>query len=99
MFTVGADRGTCSLGCIPRRVVRGPRVGLSDPFASMSGNPQMPKPVIAAGDPCWIDLMTSDPDTSREFYTHLFGWTYETGDEEKYGGYVMAFAPGAPAAG
>ncbi|MEW1812480.1 VOC family protein [Pseudarthrobacter phenanthrenivorans] len=59
----------------------------------------MPKPVIAPGDPCWIDLMTMDPDGSREFYTQLFGWTYETGDEEKYGGYVMAFANGAPVAG
>ncbi|UUL77427.1 VOC family protein [Pseudarthrobacter sp. Fe7] len=59
----------------------------------------MPKPVIAPGDPCWIDLMTSDPGKSREFYSRLFGWTYEEGDQEKYGGYVMAFANGSPVAG
>lgn len=59
----------------------------------------MPKPVIAPGDPCWIDLMTSDPGKSREFYSRLFGWTYEESDQEKYGGYVMAFANGSPVAG
>lgn len=59
----------------------------------------MPKPAIAPGDPCWIDLMTTNPEKSREFYAGLFGWTYETGDEEKYGGYVTAFAQGAPVAG
>jgi uncharacterized protein len=59
----------------------------------------MPKPEIAPGAPCWIDLMTSDPDRAKEFYTRLFGWTYETGDQEKYGGYIMAFSNGQPVAG
>jgi predicted enzyme related to lactoylglutathione lyase len=59
----------------------------------------MPKPTIAPGDPCWIDLMTSDPERAREFYTRLLGRTYEEGDQEKYGGYVMAFANGLPVAG
>ncbi|MBT2568151.1 VOC family protein [Arthrobacter sp. ISL-85] len=59
----------------------------------------MPKPTIAPGDPCWVDLMTSDPERSRQFYSSLFGWTYEAGDEETYGGYVMTFAQGAPVAG
>lgn len=59
----------------------------------------MPKPTIAPGDPCWIDLSTSDVQTSRHFYSSLFGWTYETGDEATYGGYVMALAQGAPVAG
>jgi uncharacterized protein len=59
----------------------------------------MPKPNIAPGDPCWIDLMTSDLHKAREFYSALFGWTYETGDEATYGGYVSAFANGAPVAG
>ncbi len=52
-----------------------------------------------AGAPCWIDLMTSNMSRSQEFYTALFGWTYETGDEEKYGGYVMAFKDGKSVAG
>lgn len=39
------------------------------------------------GAPCWIDLLTSDPERARAFYGELFGWTSEeTGDE--YGGYV-----------
>ncbi|POH56861.1 VOC family protein [Arthrobacter glacialis] len=52
-----------------------------------------------AGAPCWIDLMTSDMSRSREFYTALFGWNYEVGDEEKYGGYTTAFKDGKSVAG
>ena len=52
-----------------------------------------------AGAPCWIDLMTSNMARSQEFYTALFGWNYEAGDEEKYGGYVMAFKDGKSVAG
>lgn len=52
-----------------------------------------------AGAPCWIDLMTSNMAKSQEFYTALFGWTYETGDEEKYGGYTMAYKDGKSVAG
>lgn len=54
---------------------------------------------IPAGAPCWIDLMTSDKARSQEFYTALFGWSYETGDEELYGGYTMAFKDGKSVAG
>lgn len=54
---------------------------------------------IPAGAPCWIDLMTSNPAKAKEFYTELFGWSYETGDEEKYGGYIMAFKDGKSVAG
>lgn len=39
------------------------------------------------GAPCWIDLMTSDPDRSRAFYGDLFGWASESAGDE-YGGYV-----------
>lgn len=59
----------------------------------------MPKPTINPGDPCWIDLMTADPDKAKQFYTELFGWTYETADQETYGGYVTAFKDGKPVAG
>lgn len=38
------------------------------------------------GAPCWMDLMTSDPDRSREFYTQLFGWTADEPQAE-FGGY------------
>ncbi len=54
---------------------------------------------IPAGAPCWIDLMTSDITRSREFYTALFEWEYEAGDEETYGGYTTAFKDGRSVAG
>jgi len=54
---------------------------------------------IPAGAPCWIDLMTSDTEKARAFYTALFGWTYEVSDQETYGGYIMAFKDGKTVAG
>jgi predicted enzyme related to lactoylglutathione lyase len=50
------------------------------------------------GAPCWIDLLSSDTDRSREFYGALFGWTAEQGGEE-YGGYINFFRNGAQTAG
>lgn len=50
------------------------------------------------GAPCWIDLLTSDPDTSRAFYGELFGWTSEVGGPE-YGGYITFAKDGLPIAG
>ena len=50
------------------------------------------------GAPCWIDLMTSDPDKARVFYGELFGWTSEAGGEE-YGGYITFAKDGLPVAG
>lgn len=38
------------------------------------------------GAPCWIDLMSSDTQRSRDFYCELFGWTAEEPNEE-FGGY------------
>jgi predicted enzyme related to lactoylglutathione lyase len=38
------------------------------------------------GAPCWIDLMTSDVERSRAFYTELFGWTADEPNQE-FGGY------------
>ena len=38
------------------------------------------------GDPCWIDLMTSDTDAARSFYGELFGWTARDANPE-FGGY------------
>lgn len=59
----------------------------------------MPKPELIAGAPCWTDLMTSDVEKAKDFYNALFGWTYETADQEMYGGYVTAFKDGAQVAG
>jgi uncharacterized protein len=51
-----------------------------------------------AGAPCWIDLMTSDPDRSRAFYGELFGWTSEQAGDE-FGGYITFLKDGARIAG
>ena len=59
----------------------------------------MPTPEIPPGAPCWADLTTSDLEKAKEFYAEIFGWTYETGDEERYGGYTTASKDGAPVAG
>jgi predicted enzyme related to lactoylglutathione lyase len=39
------------------------------------------------GAPCWVELFTSEPDTTRAFYSGLFGWTVDDPGED-YGGYV-----------
>ncbi len=50
------------------------------------------------GAPCWVDLLTSDPDKGRAFYGELFGWTaHEAGEE--YGGYINFLKDGLPVAG
>ncbi len=54
--------------------------------------------IAPLGAPCWIDLMTSDPDLSRAFYGELFGWTSEEAGEE-YGGYINFFREGVHVAG
>jgi uncharacterized protein len=59
----------------------------------------MPKRDTAPiGAPCWIDLFTTDPDTSRAFYTRLFGWTAEEANEE-FGGYFNFMKDGVHVAG
>jgi predicted enzyme related to lactoylglutathione lyase len=50
------------------------------------------------GAPCWVDLLTSDPDRSRAFYGELFGWTSESAGEE-FGGYANFALDGVPVAG
>ena len=41
------------------------------------------------GTVTWVDLMTSDPEKARAFYTSVFGWQFEVGGPET-GGYAMA---------
>ena len=50
------------------------------------------------GAPCWVDVFTSDPDKSREFYGRLFGWTAEAPNEE-FGGYFNFSKDGILVAG
>jgi predicted enzyme related to lactoylglutathione lyase len=50
------------------------------------------------GAPCWVDLMTSDVERARAFYTRLFGWTAEEPNPE-FGGYFNFVKDGARVAG
>ncbi|PZS19960.1 MAG: glyoxalase, partial [Acidimicrobiales bacterium] len=59
----------------------------------------MPKRETAPiGAPCWVDLMTSDTERSREFYCQLFGWEAEEPAEE-FGGYFNFTKDGIRLAG
>lgn len=59
----------------------------------------MPKrDATPAGAPCWVDLMTSDPDKTRAFYGELFGWTGDEGAAE-FGGYINLSKDGMAVAG
>lgn len=50
------------------------------------------------GEPCWVELFTTDVDAATRFYGGLFGWTHEGGGEE-YGGYVTFRREGQRVAG
>ena len=52
----------------------------------------------AAGTPCWLDLMTSDPEAARTFYGGLFGWDLEVGPPETMS-YTQARIGGLAVAG
>lgn len=59
----------------------------------------MPMPVPSPGAPCWIDLMSSQPERARRFYASIFGWTFDTADPAQSGRYFTAFKDGLPVAG
>lgn len=59
----------------------------------------------APGTPSWVDLQTTDQPAAKQFYSELFGWTYEdtpVGDDAVYsiallkGKQVGAIAPLGP---
>ena len=37
---------------------------------------------VPVGNPCWIDLFTTDPEAIKAFYGALLGWTAEDTGEE-----------------
>ena len=49
--------------------------------------------------PAWVDLATSDPEASRNFYTQMFGWDIQVSPDPQYGGYAMAVDAGVGVAG
>ena len=42
-----------------------------------------------SGTPTWVDLVSPDPEASRNFYHAIFGWEYDIGGPE-FGGYATA---------
>jgi uncharacterized protein len=50
------------------------------------------------GAPCWVDVMTSDPENAYAFYGELFDWTVVDPGPD-YGGYVNFHKDGVPIAG
>src|SRR5919202_1122307 len=49
--------------------------------------------------PVWVDLSSSDPAASRDFYSRLFGWQIEVNQDPQYGGYALARIGGRDVAG
>ena len=49
--------------------------------------------------PIWLDLSSSDPAGSREFYSKLLGWQIEVNPDPQYGGYALAKIGGKDVAG
>jgi uncharacterized protein len=43
--------------------------------------------------PAWVDLTSSDPAASRDFYGKLFGWKTQVSQDPQYGGYGLAKLP------
>ena len=52
-----------------------------------------------ASKPMWVDLGSTDPDGSREFYSRTLGWQIDVSDDPQYGGYAVASLRGGPVAG
>jgi predicted enzyme related to lactoylglutathione lyase len=58
-----------------------------------------PTAASRAGTPIWIDLASSDPAASRDFYGRVFGWLVEVNPDPQYGGYALATIGGKSVAG
>jgi predicted enzyme related to lactoylglutathione lyase len=50
------------------------------------------------GAPCWIDLTSSDLERAQDFYSTVFGWTFED-QGPALGGYILASKNGHRVAG
>jgi predicted enzyme related to lactoylglutathione lyase len=49
--------------------------------------------------PAWVDLSSTDPAGSREFYAKLLGWEIEVSPDPQYGGYAIGRMDGQDVAG
>jgi len=51
------------------------------------------------GSVCWVDVSSTDPVGSRQFYSALFGWTYQIASRPGRERYMIASRDGRPVAG
>jgi len=51
------------------------------------------------GSVCWVDVWTTDPARSQQFYRELFGWTYQIASRSGRERYMTASCDGRPVAG
>lgn len=51
-----------------------------------------------SGAPCWSDLLVTDTEMAKAFYSAVLGWVWRPGDAET-GGYEVATVDGHPVAG
>lgn len=51
------------------------------------------------GSVCWVDVSSTDPAGSRQFYSGLFGWTYQIATRPGRARYLIASRHGRPVAG
>ncbi|MDQ3761394.1 MAG: VOC family protein [Actinomycetota bacterium] len=51
------------------------------------------------GSVCWIEVSSTDPAGSRDFYAGLFGWTYQIDPDPGRRRYTTALCAGRPVAG
>jgi len=49
--------------------------------------------------PAWVDISSSDPAATREFYSNLLAWDIQVNEDPQYGGYAMAEDAGVGVAG
>jgi uncharacterized protein len=55
--------------------------------------------IAVANKPAWVDLSSTDPAGSRDFYSKLFGWQVAVNPDPQYGGYGLAKIDGHDVAG
>jgi uncharacterized protein len=51
------------------------------------------------GSVCWVDVSTTDPARSQQFYSELFGWTYQIASRPGRERYMTALRDGRAVAG
>lgn len=65
----------------------------------VSAPPRAPGTSFIPGSVWWIEVSSTDPAGSRDFYAGLFGWSYQSQPDPRGGHYTTALLRGRPVAG